>query len=174
MTFIDFIVYPLWETWAELVYPDAQHILENLAKTREYWNSQIPCSPPPGEVDEQSTPTERESFAGDSIYSNHKEDSEVDLEETLVPANFKYSSPSGASTSLGSHVADSPFPRNSVDSKKKNSDASSSRAEQNRRKSESNVQQEKKRSQRDRKGSHAEVLSQSWHYSDAYDRRWVQ
>lgn len=30
-------MYPLWETWAELVYPDAQGILEHLSQTRDYW-----------------------------------------------------------------------------------------------------------------------------------------
>ena len=28
--FISFIVQPLWETWAELVYPDINHILDIL------------------------------------------------------------------------------------------------------------------------------------------------
>lgn len=47
MTFLDFIIYPLWETWAELVYPDAQEMLENISKTREFWDSQIKCASPP-------------------------------------------------------------------------------------------------------------------------------
>lgn len=63
MTFIDFLIYPLWETWAELVYPDAQEILQNLSDTREYWKSQIPCSPSPSSCessdDNDATPTER-------------------------------------------------------------------------------------------------------------------
>jgi cAMP-specific phosphodiesterase 4 len=37
VSFIDFIIYPLWETWAELVYPDAQIILDHLAHTRDQW-----------------------------------------------------------------------------------------------------------------------------------------
>lgn len=41
MTFIDFIVDPLWETWAELVYPAGQVMMDNIAKTRDYWNAQI-------------------------------------------------------------------------------------------------------------------------------------
>lgn len=46
VTFIDFIVDPLWETWAELVYPDGQLMLDNISKTREYWNAMIdPNSP---------------------------------------------------------------------------------------------------------------------------------
>ena len=43
--FIDYIVHPLWETWADLVYPDAVEILEALEENREWWNSQIPASP---------------------------------------------------------------------------------------------------------------------------------
>ena len=34
MGFISFIVQPLWETWAELVYPDAQDILTTLENNR--------------------------------------------------------------------------------------------------------------------------------------------
>ena len=32
--FISYIVHPLWETWAELVYPDAQEILTTLENNR--------------------------------------------------------------------------------------------------------------------------------------------
>ena len=63
VTFIDFIVYPLWEIWAELVHPDAQDILENISKTREFWNSQLPNSPPPASSDSEDTPTERDQPA---------------------------------------------------------------------------------------------------------------
>uniref|UniRef100_A0A1X7UAQ0 Phosphodiesterase n=1 Tax=Amphimedon queenslandica TaxID=400682 RepID=A0A1X7UAQ0_AMPQE len=37
VTFIDYIVFPLWETWGELVYPDAQVIIDHLSRTRDYW-----------------------------------------------------------------------------------------------------------------------------------------
>jgi hypothetical protein len=47
VTFIDLIVYPLFETWSDLVYPEAQHILDNLSSTRQYWVSRITNSPPP-------------------------------------------------------------------------------------------------------------------------------
>ena len=54
VTFIDFIVYPLWETWAELVYPAGQLMLDNIGKTREYWNAMIdPNSPPPSSDDQE-------------------------------------------------------------------------------------------------------------------------
>ncbi|XP_062701650.1 cAMP-specific 3',5'-cyclic phosphodiesterase isoform X6 [Aedes albopictus] len=44
--FIDYIVHPLWETWADLVHPDAQDILDMLEENRDYYQSLIPPSPP--------------------------------------------------------------------------------------------------------------------------------
>ncbi|XP_041751584.1 cAMP-specific 3',5'-cyclic phosphodiesterase 4B isoform X1 [Coregonus clupeaformis] len=55
--FIDYIVHPLWETWADLVHPDAQDILDTLEDNRNWYQSMIPQSPSPpfytsdGEVD---------------------------------------------------------------------------------------------------------------------------
>jgi len=43
--FIDYIVHPLWETWADLVHPDAQDILDALEDNRDWYQSQIPVSP---------------------------------------------------------------------------------------------------------------------------------
>ncbi|GFO10918.1 CAMP-specific 3',5'-cyclic phosphodiesterase 4c [Plakobranchus ocellatus] len=43
--FIDYIVHPLWETWADLVYPDAQDILDTLEENRDWYHSSIPISP---------------------------------------------------------------------------------------------------------------------------------
>ncbi|KFW07936.1 cAMP-specific 3',5'-cyclic phosphodiesterase 4D, partial [Eurypyga helias] len=43
--FIDFIAHPLWETWADLVHPDAQEILDTLEDNREWYQSMIPRSP---------------------------------------------------------------------------------------------------------------------------------
>ncbi|XP_037837875.1 cAMP-specific 3',5'-cyclic phosphodiesterase 4C-like isoform X3 [Kryptolebias marmoratus] len=45
--FIDYIVHPLWETWADLVHPDAQEILDMLEDNREWYQSTIPHSPSP-------------------------------------------------------------------------------------------------------------------------------
>ncbi|XP_024002555.2 3',5'-cyclic-AMP phosphodiesterase 4D [Salvelinus sp. IW2-2015] len=45
--FIDYIVHPLWETWADLVHPDAQDILDTLEDNREWYQSIIPQSPSP-------------------------------------------------------------------------------------------------------------------------------
>ena len=72
VTFLDLIILPLWETWAELVYPDAQDMLDNLSKTREYWHDQIKCTSPllseneregedPGSVGDNEHPVEGES-----------------------------------------------------------------------------------------------------------------
>ncbi|XP_018608927.1 cAMP-specific 3',5'-cyclic phosphodiesterase 4B-like isoform X6 [Scleropages formosus] len=50
--FIDYIVHPLWETWADLVHPDAQDILDTLEDNRNWYQSMIPQSPsPPYEQD---------------------------------------------------------------------------------------------------------------------------
>ncbi|KAG7258270.1 hypothetical protein CRUP_011839 [Coryphaenoides rupestris] len=63
--FIDYIVHPLWETWADLVHPDAQDILDTLEDNRNWYQSMIPQSPsppfyssdgeeaPPGDEDEE-------------------------------------------------------------------------------------------------------------------------
>ncbi|NWI08026.1 PDE4B phosphodiesterase, partial [Crypturellus soui] len=45
--FIDYIVHPLWETWADLVHPDAQEILDTLEDNRNWYQSMIPQSPSP-------------------------------------------------------------------------------------------------------------------------------
>ncbi|XP_051554171.1 cAMP-specific 3',5'-cyclic phosphodiesterase 4B-like isoform X3 [Myxocyprinus asiaticus] len=45
--FIDYIVHPLWETWADLVHPDAQDILDTLEDNRNWYHSMIPQSPSP-------------------------------------------------------------------------------------------------------------------------------
>lgn len=44
--FIDYIVHPLWETWADLVHPDAQDILDTLEENRDWYQNAIPASPP--------------------------------------------------------------------------------------------------------------------------------
>lgn len=52
MGFIDYIVHPLWETWADLVHPDAQDILDTLEDNREWYQSMIPRSPSPSSPEE--------------------------------------------------------------------------------------------------------------------------
>lgn len=38
-------MHPLWETWADLVHPDAQEILDTLEENRDWYQSMIPASP---------------------------------------------------------------------------------------------------------------------------------
>ncbi|KAM3622701.1 uncharacterized protein V6R79_002133 [Siganus canaliculatus] len=45
--FIDYIVHPLWETWADLVHPDAQDVLDTLEENREWYLNIMPQSPSP-------------------------------------------------------------------------------------------------------------------------------
>ncbi|XP_017769760.1 PREDICTED: cAMP-specific 3',5'-cyclic phosphodiesterase isoform X4 [Nicrophorus vespilloides] len=54
--FIDYIVHPLWETWADLVHPDAQDILDTLEENRDWYQSMIPPSPPAEEVPDPQRP----------------------------------------------------------------------------------------------------------------------
>ncbi|XP_034411473.1 cAMP-specific 3',5'-cyclic phosphodiesterase 4D isoform X3 [Cyclopterus lumpus] len=61
--FIDYIVHPLWETWADLVHPDAQEILDTLEDNREWYQSMIPHSPSPHPEDEQEGAHAGESSA---------------------------------------------------------------------------------------------------------------
>ncbi|XP_031418887.1 cAMP-specific 3',5'-cyclic phosphodiesterase 4B-like isoform X1 [Clupea harengus] len=53
--FIDYIVHPLWETWADLVHPDAQDILDTLEENRNWYHSMIPQSPSPPFCDDEDT-----------------------------------------------------------------------------------------------------------------------
>ncbi|NXD05290.1 PDE4D phosphodiesterase, partial [Certhia familiaris] len=63
--FIDYIVHPLWETWADLVHPDAQDILDTLEDNREWYQSTIPRSPSPAPEEKEEGkqgPTEKFQF----------------------------------------------------------------------------------------------------------------
>lgn len=67
MGFIDYIVHPLWETWADLVHPDAQDILDTLEDNREWYQSMIPHSPSPHpEGQEEEEEEEEDAFAGEA------------------------------------------------------------------------------------------------------------
>jgi len=39
VSFIDYVVHPLWETWAELVFPECQEILDSLESNRDWYAS---------------------------------------------------------------------------------------------------------------------------------------
>ena len=42
--FIDYVVHPLWETWADLVQPDCQDILDTLEDNRNWYMNQAPSN----------------------------------------------------------------------------------------------------------------------------------
>lgn len=71
MYFIDYIAHPLWETWADLVHPDAQKILENLEDNREWFASQLPPdSPSSGDAVQQTTSQSLEETSPDAADSD--------------------------------------------------------------------------------------------------------
>ncbi|XP_068032284.1 3',5'-cyclic-AMP phosphodiesterase 4D isoform X5 [Anomalospiza imberbis] len=77
--FIDYIVHPLWETWADLVHPDAQDILDTLEDNREWYQSTIPRSPSPApEEKEEGNQGQTEKFQFELTL---EEDGESDTEK---------------------------------------------------------------------------------------------
>uniref|UniRef100_A0A6Q2YNA4 Phosphodiesterase n=1 Tax=Esox lucius TaxID=8010 RepID=A0A6Q2YNA4_ESOLU len=78
--FIDYIVHPLWETWADLVHPDAQDILDTLEDNREWYQSTIPQSPSPApdEPDDASSRPPGDKFQFELTL---EEDGETDTEK---------------------------------------------------------------------------------------------
>ncbi|XP_049888608.1 cAMP-specific 3',5'-cyclic phosphodiesterase 4D isoform X5 [Epinephelus moara] len=82
--FIDYIVHPLWETWADLVHPDAQEILDTLEDNREWYQSMIPHSPSPHPEGQEEGAHAGESTAlggGSGSISADKFQFELTLEE---------------------------------------------------------------------------------------------
>uniref|UniRef100_A0A673N3X3 Phosphodiesterase n=1 Tax=Sinocyclocheilus rhinocerous TaxID=307959 RepID=A0A673N3X3_9TELE len=84
--FIDYIVHPLWETWGDLVHPDAQDILDTLEDNREWYQSMIPRSPSP-------TPEEQDSRATLGIAGSAGEKFQFEL--TLEEEDGELESPLG-------------------------------------------------------------------------------
>ncbi|XP_077185904.1 3',5'-cyclic-AMP phosphodiesterase 4A isoform X7 [Paroedura picta] len=77
--FIDYIVHPLWETWADLVHPDAQDILDTLEDNRDWYHSMIPQSPsPPPDDAEKDDEGCLEKFQFELTLEEEGEDSEGD------------------------------------------------------------------------------------------------
>ncbi|CAB1332400.1 unnamed protein product [Coregonus sp. 'balchen'] len=104
--FIDYIVHPLWETWADLVHPDAQDILYTLQDNREWYQSTIPqslsptlyksdhsSSRPPGDKfqfeltleEDEETDTEKDSVSQPE--EGQEEENSCDSKSTEIPLN---------------------------------------------------------------------------------------
>ncbi|XP_068080368.2 3',5'-cyclic-AMP phosphodiesterase 4C isoform X1 [Danio rerio] len=112
--FIDYIIHPLWETWADLVHPDAQDILDTLEDNREWYQSMIPRSPSPTPEEHDSRPTGVTGSAGEKFQFEltlEEEDGELETEEehtdiersrTMTDPEHPQTSPLGITTILDS------------------------------------------------------------------------
>ena len=68
--FIDYIVHPLWETWADLVHPDCQDIIDTLEQNRDWYNSTIPLSPKEDDNDDDPCVTDGKRTVRNGDLSN--------------------------------------------------------------------------------------------------------
>ncbi|XP_019327736.1 PREDICTED: cAMP-specific 3',5'-cyclic phosphodiesterase 4D [Aptenodytes forsteri] len=84
--FIDFIAHPLWETWADLVHPDAQEILDTLEDNREWYQSMIPRSPSPPPEGPGVSPATADKFQFELTLEEEEEgESDTELEGAESP-----------------------------------------------------------------------------------------
>uniref|UniRef100_A0A8C2UZS7 Phosphodiesterase n=1 Tax=Chinchilla lanigera TaxID=34839 RepID=A0A8C2UZS7_CHILA len=86
--FIDYIVHPLWETWADLVHPDAQDILDTLEDNRDWYYSAIrqsPSPPPEEEPGGPGRPAPPEKFQFE-LTLEEEEEEEASLAQDLLEA----------------------------------------------------------------------------------------
>ncbi|CAF0948329.1 unnamed protein product [Rotaria sordida] len=97
--FIEFIVHPLWETWADLVYPDASAILETLEQNRDWYQGRL-SSPPSSSI---TTGNLSSSSTAINISSTHQ-DSIQPLSSSLSSSPSPMSSDVLTSTSFNSTI----------------------------------------------------------------------
>ncbi|NWV21678.1 PDE4D phosphodiesterase, partial [Origma solitaria] len=84
--FIDFIAHPLWETWADLVHPDAQELLDTLEDNREWYQSMIPRSPSPPPEGPAVSPATADRFQFELTLEEEEEgESDTELEGAESP-----------------------------------------------------------------------------------------
>ncbi|XP_075062932.1 3',5'-cyclic-AMP phosphodiesterase 4A isoform X5 [Mixophyes fleayi] len=77
--FIDYIVHPLWETWSDLVHPDAQDILDTLEDNRDWYQGMIPQSPsPPPDDQDKDEESCIEKFQFELTLEEEAEESDKD------------------------------------------------------------------------------------------------
>jgi len=95
--FIEFIVHPLWETWADLVYPDASSILETLEQNRDWYQARL-SSP----SSSSTTGNLSSSPTNINISSSHHQDSIQPISSSSSPSPL--SSDVLTSTSINSTI----------------------------------------------------------------------
>ncbi|XP_067028272.1 3',5'-cyclic-AMP phosphodiesterase 4C-like isoform X2 [Acropora muricata] len=88
VVFIDFVIQPLWETWGDLVHPDATEILERIEDNRYWYNAQVPKHDQERKPGEQSSSgrEKRVSWQGtrkEAIDQSEPETSDDDCEKRL-------------------------------------------------------------------------------------------
>ncbi|XP_027519987.1 cAMP-specific 3',5'-cyclic phosphodiesterase 4C isoform X2 [Corapipo altera] len=84
--FIDFIAHPLWETWADLVHPDAQELLDTLEDNREWYQSMIRRSPSPPPEGPGASPANTDKFQFELTLEEEEEgESDTELEGPESP-----------------------------------------------------------------------------------------
>ncbi|XP_004865555.1 cAMP-specific 3',5'-cyclic phosphodiesterase 4A isoform X5 [Heterocephalus glaber] len=84
--FIDYIVHPLWETWADLVHPDAQDILDTLEDNRDWYYSAIrqsPSPPPEEEPGEPGHPAPPDKFQFELTLEEEEEEEAAPAQDLL-------------------------------------------------------------------------------------------
>ena len=92
--FIEFIVHPLWETWADLVYPDASSILEALEQNRDWYQARLSSPSSTSTAGNlPSSPTNLNIASSCSSHHQHHQDS-------LQPLPSSASSPSPLSSDV--------------------------------------------------------------------------
>ncbi|XP_055717938.1 cAMP-specific 3',5'-cyclic phosphodiesterase 4D-like isoform X3 [Salvelinus fontinalis] len=124
--FIDYIVHPLWETWADLVHPDAQDILDTLEDNREWYQSMIQRSPSPTleDMDLDGGPGALEAMAGGCCTSTgdkfqfeltlEEEEDEGDVESDLESPPEEEMSQGGETSRKTPALSQSPEPSSST------------------------------------------------------------
>ena len=103
--FIDYIVHPLWETWADLVHPDAQEILDALEDNRDWYQSQIPLSPSSSSNDLKE---EEEPVSGTGSVSS--DGSQPDIDKELAGLSMAATSAAAAVVAEPDKKAPGPLP----------------------------------------------------------------
>uniref|UniRef100_A0A8D2IWN4 Phosphodiesterase n=1 Tax=Varanus komodoensis TaxID=61221 RepID=A0A8D2IWN4_VARKO len=85
--FIDYVAHPLWETWADLVHPDAQEILDNLEDNRQWYKSMIPRSPPApaDELESETGGAASKKFPFQATLEEEGEEAEAKPEKVILP-----------------------------------------------------------------------------------------
>ena len=84
-------MHPLWETWADLVYPDAQEILDTLEENREWYQSQIQLSSS-SSTNDLKEEDEKSTSSASTPYTNREEKGNFYFFKNLVSIQTKFTS----------------------------------------------------------------------------------